>query len=74
MCSIKEGFSDFQTRCQPIATRVLDQREAAVSLGFGGYFSSLIGFGNIKILAIFSIILFSIINIFGIKKSMKLNI
>jgi basic amino acid/polyamine antiporter, APA family len=47
---------------------------AAVSLGFSGYLNTLMNFGNVTILAIFSILLFTVINITGIKASMKLTI
>ncbi|MFH0876586.1 MAG: amino acid permease [archaeon] len=48
---------------------------AAVSLGFGGYLSKLIGVsGMIVPIAIASIAVFSIVNYIGIKLSMKLNV
>ena len=47
---------------------------AAVSLGFAGYLHSLIGVGNLIIIGIAAIILFSIINYIGIKQSARLNV
>jgi APA family basic amino acid/polyamine antiporter len=46
---------------------------AAVSLGFAGYFNNLIGFSNPIITALGILLLFTLINIKGIKQSMRLN-
>ncbi len=46
---------------------------AAVSLGFAGYLSSLIGFSNIIMIAVCAIIFFTLLNMVGIKQSMRLN-
>jgi basic amino acid/polyamine antiporter, APA family len=46
---------------------------SAVALGFAGYFNSLFGFNNLIITAISIVILFLLINLNGIKKSMKIN-
>lgn len=44
-----------------------------VALGFGGYFSALLGIGNPILFAAFSIVLFTLINFVGIKISAKIN-
>jgi APA family basic amino acid/polyamine antiporter len=47
---------------------------AAVSLGFSGYLNTLLNYNHLTLIAIVSILLFSAVNIIGIKQSMKLNI
>lgn len=47
---------------------------ATVSIGFAGYFTSLIGFGNTIVFALGAIFLLTLLNLKGIKQSMKLNI
>ena len=46
---------------------------AAVSLGFAGYFNALFGLNNTIITALFAIIFFTLINLKGIKQSMRVN-
>lgn len=46
---------------------------AAVSLGFAGYFNEILGFNNIITTALCALVLFTLLNIIGIKLSMKLN-
>lgn len=47
---------------------------AAVALGFAGYFLSLFNFGNILLISIASIIIFALINFYGIKESSFVNV
>jgi len=46
---------------------------AAVSLGFAGYFNALTGFNSIVITALGAIAFFTVLNLVGIRQSMKLN-
>jgi len=46
---------------------------ATVSLGFAGYFNSMLNINNNIITALIAILIFTIINLFGIKKTMTLN-
>ena len=46
---------------------------AAVSLGFAGYFNALFGLTNTIITALFAIIFFTLLNLKGIKQSMRVN-
>lgn len=47
---------------------------AAVSLGFAGYLDTFMGLGKPLAIAIATIIIFTVVNLIGIKQSMKLNI
>ncbi|MBU2496649.1 MAG: amino acid permease [Nanoarchaeota archaeon] len=47
---------------------------AAVALGFSGYFTALFNFGNLILIAIVIIILFSLLNFYGIKQSSYVNV
>ena len=46
---------------------------AAVSLGFAGYFNAMFGFNNIIITALGAILFFTLLNLKGIKQSMRVN-
>jgi len=46
---------------------------AAVALGFSGYFTTLFGRGNPIIIALSAILFFTLLNLKGIKQSMRLN-
>ncbi|MFH1456355.1 MAG: amino acid permease [archaeon] len=47
---------------------------AAVGLGFAGYFSNLFGFNHLILIAILAIAFFSLVNFYGIKASITMNI